>query len=110
MGGHGVVIHADENQLTRNIFPFPSNVKGDYMLLIPNSANQTHLSTKYTLARHSASARRHERARRKTFFAFLRVTSCPSWIKKGFDCKVHDSGRHPAEATDAGALITALKQ
>jgi hypothetical protein len=48
MGGHGVVIHADENQLRRNIFPFPSNVKGDYMLHIPKAVNQTHFSTKYT--------------------------------------------------------------
>ena len=32
-----MVIHADENRLTRNIFPFSINVKGVYTLLVPNA-------------------------------------------------------------------------
>jgi hypothetical protein len=44
MGGHGMVIHADENRLTRNIFPFSINVKEVYTLLVPNAAFNRHVA------------------------------------------------------------------
>jgi hypothetical protein len=37
LGGHGMVIHTDENRLSRNIFPFSINVKEVYTLLVPNA-------------------------------------------------------------------------
>ena len=60
-----MVIHSDENRLTRNIFPFSINVKEVYSLFIPNAGNQTHLSTKYT--------KWHERKPFLPFFMLLRV-------------------------------------
>jgi hypothetical protein len=37
MGGHGVAIHTNKNQLTQNIFLIAINVKGDYVFLTPNA-------------------------------------------------------------------------
>jgi hypothetical protein len=44
LGGDGMVIHTDENRLTRNIFPFSINVKEVCTLLVPNTVFNRHVA------------------------------------------------------------------